>query len=204
MNISLSTALEFALTSLLIELTPGPNMTYLALVGIQAGRRNGYKAVAGVAIGLTVVGLATALGLSAIITASAVLYAIMRWGGVAYLLYLAWDAWHDGTRADNMPIGDDPRFFLRGLVTNLLNPKAAVFYIAILPTFLDPSLDLARQAILLSAIYVLVATVIHATIVTLASLLRPVLTNTRVMATTRKVFAAALGAVALWIAWSTR
>jgi threonine/homoserine/homoserine lactone efflux protein len=75
MDITLSTALGFALTSLLIELTPGPNMTYLALVGVQAGRRAGYAAVAGVALGLEVIGLATALGLSAVIAASPLLYA---------------------------------------------------------------------------------------------------------------------------------
>lgn len=192
------------LTSLLIELTPGPNMTYLALVGVQAGRRDGYKAVAGVALGLTVVGLATALGLAAVITASPLLYAAMRWGGIGYLIYLAWEAWRDDLTAADLPIQGKSRFFVRGLVTNLLNPKAAVFYIAILPNFLDPASPLAGQAVTLSAIYVLVATAIHTLIVTLASLLRPLLANRRIMAVTRKFFAVALLGVAAWVAWSTR
>ena len=93
---------------------------------------------------------------------------------------------------------------MRGLITNLLNPKAALFYIAVLPTFIDPDLHPAGQAVTLSVIYVLVATLVHATIVTLASLLRPVLANKRVMTMAGKVFALALVGVAVWIAWSTR
>ena len=204
MDVSLFTGLEFALTSLLIELTPGPNMTYLALVGVQAGRRAGYAAMAGVALGLAVVGLATALGLSAVIAASPLLYAAMRWTGVGYLAYLAWDAWHETLPVNDVPIAAGSRFFKRGLITNLLNPKAAIFYIAVLPTFIDPAVHPARQAVMLSAIYVLVATAIHAMIVTLASLLRPLLSNRRIMLVTHKVFAVALAGVALWIAWSTR
>ena len=204
MGITLATALAFALTSTLIEFTPGPNMAWLTLVGVQAGRRAGYSAVAGVALGLGVVGLAAAFGLSAVITASPMLYALLRWGGVAYLVYLAWDAWRDSKRPDGISIETDARFFARGVTTNLLNPKAALFYIAILPTFLDPTLPLAGQAVGLSLIYVLVATAIHATIVTLASLLRPMLANKRGKAMTSKLFAAALAGVALWIAWSTR
>ena len=72
----------FALTSMLIELTPGPNMAYLAVVSATQGRRPGFAAVAGVALGLSIVGLAAALGLAALIGASPVLYQALRWGGV--------------------------------------------------------------------------------------------------------------------------
>lgn len=92
---------------------------------------------------------------------------------------------------------------MRGLITNLLNPKAAVFYVAVLPTFLDPGYPPTGQALALSIIYVLVASAVHATIVTLASFLRPLLANKRVMAAAGKVFAVALACVALWLAWST-
>ena len=204
MDVAFSTALGFALTSLLIELTPGPNMTYLALVGVQAGRRAGYAAVAGVALGLGVIGLATAFGLSAVISASPLLYAVLRWLGVAYIVYLAWDAWRDSMRSNDVQVEPAARFFVRGLITNLLNPKAAIFYIAVLPTFIDPAFHPAGQAVTLSVIYVLVATMVHATIVTLASLLRPVLANKRVMTVAGKAFALALVGVAMWIAWSTR
>jgi threonine/homoserine/homoserine lactone efflux protein len=204
MSVSLSTAMAFALTSLLIELTPGPNMTYLALVGVQAGRRAGYAATLGVALGLGLVGVATALGLSALIAASPMLYSGLRWVGVAYLIYLAWEAWRDSARLDHVPIETDGRFFARGLITNLLNPKAAVFYVAVLPTFLDPAHPPSGQALALSFVYVLVASAVHATIVTLASFMRPLMANKRIMAAAGKLFAVALACVALWLAWSTR
>jgi threonine/homoserine/homoserine lactone efflux protein len=179
-------------------------MTDLALVGVQAGRRAGYAATLGVALGLGLVGLAAALGLSALISASPMFYGTLRWLGVGYLLYLAWDAWRDSTREHAVPTETDAAFFVRGLITNLLNPKAAVFYIAVLPTCLDPAEGAIGQALALSAIYVLVATTVHGTIVTLASLLRPWLTDHRTMAVAGKFFAVALVCVAVWLAWSTR
>lgn len=204
MYLSWQTAIAFALTGLLIELTPGPNMTYLALVGVRSGRRAGYAAVAGVALGLGLVGIATALGLSAIITASPLLYQGMRWGGVAYMLYLAWDTWHTAGHTAAASPETAGGFLMRGLITNLLNPKAAVFYLAVLPTFIDPRQAAIAQAATLSAVYVLVATTVHALIVTLASLLRPVLANAKVMKRAGNAFAAVLVGVAVWLAWATR
>jgi len=204
MNSLLQTTVAFALTSLLVELTPGPNMTYLALVGVRSGRRAGYSAVAGVALGLATVGLAAALGLSAVIAASPVLYQVLRWGGVAYMLYLAWDAWRQPWDLSDASANTGSGYFKRGLITNLLNPKAAIFYLAILPTFIDPNQPAVSQAIALSAVYVAVATAVHALIVTLASLLRPLLTNTSIMKRASILFALVLVGVAVWLAWSTR
>ncbi len=83
------TLAAFAVTSLIIELTPGPNMAYLALIAATEGRRPGYAAVAGVALGLGALGLAAAVGLSALIAEAPVVYQAIRWAGVAYLLWLA-------------------------------------------------------------------------------------------------------------------
>ena len=160
--------------------------------------------MAGVALGLGLVGLGTALGLAALITASPLLYAALRWAGIGYLLYLAWDAWRDSEPSNDVRVETDARFFVRGLITNLLNPKAFVFYVAVLPTFLDPASSPAGQALTLSAIYVLVATAVHATIVTLAGFLSPLLANRRIMSVTGKLFAIALAGVAFWVGWSTR
>jgi threonine/homoserine/homoserine lactone efflux protein len=203
MGLTVSTALAFAFTSLLIELTPGPNMTYLALVGLQAGRRAGYAATLGVALGFGLVGLAAALGLSTLIAGSPMTYAALRWVGVAYFVYLAWEAWRDSERSSNASVEPDRRFFLRGLITNLLNPKAAVFYISILPTFLDRGYPVTEQALALSAIYVLVASGVHASIVKFSSLVRPLVATKPVLPIAGKFFAVALAGVALWLAWST-
>lgn len=81
--------LGFAFASLLIELTPGPNMTSLAVLAAREGRASGYAAVIGVALGLVVLGAVAALRLAALIAAFPAFYSILRWGGVIYLLYLA-------------------------------------------------------------------------------------------------------------------
>ena len=134
--------LAFALISLIIEITPGPNMTYLAALSLSSGMRAGFAAVAGIASGLAVYGIVAALGLAAVIDNSPLLYGILRWGGVAFLLWLAWEAW--SSERETSPdasggIDTEPRVaFRRGLITNLLNPKAAVFYVAVLPEFTRP------------------------------------------------------------------
>ena len=88
--ISFETLLAFAATCLVIELAPGPNMAYLAVLSASKGRRAGFAATLGIALGLLIVGLAAALGLTAIIANSRWVYEALRWGGVFYLLWLAW------------------------------------------------------------------------------------------------------------------
>lgn len=81
-----SALLAFALTCVVIEITPGPNMAWLAALSLSRGWRNGFAAVAGVALGLSVYGVLAAFGLAAVIESSTFLYESLRWGGVAYLL----------------------------------------------------------------------------------------------------------------------
>ncbi len=200
---SSATLLSFALTSFLIELTPGPNMTYLALVAARDGRRSGFATVAGVALGLATVGTIAAFGVSEIVQSSRVLYEGLRWAGVLFLLYLAWEGWTSGSDADAGERQSDTQYFLRGLVTNLLNPKAAVFYVAVLPTFIDASRPVLPQTISLTAIYVAVATAVHAAIVVLAGALEPSLNDPGRERAARRVLSALLACVALWFAWST-
>jgi threonine/homoserine/homoserine lactone efflux protein len=87
----------FALTALIIEITPGPNMGYLAVLSLSRGWQAGAAAVTGVAIGHAVYGVAAALGVAALIDASPLLYEILRWAGVAYMLWLAWETWSSDT-----------------------------------------------------------------------------------------------------------
>ena len=196
----------FIATSALIEVTPGPNMLYLAVVAATDGRKPGYAAVAGVALGLGLVGLAAALGLASAINASPLLYGALRWGGVAYLLWLAWGGWHDaGDTVEHAALGSSlGRYFGRGLITNLLNPKAAVFYVAVLPGFVTPGGQVLAQTLILSATYVAVATLIHAAIVTAAGAAQRLLQNARLSRVVRRGLAIALAGVAFWFAWKTR
>lgn len=197
-----TTLLAFAVASLLIELTPGPNMTYLAIVAASEGRSKGFAAVAGVMAGLAIIGFAAALGVSELVQSSVVAYEILRWAGVLFLLYLAWDGWRGGGEVETVEQVGHVTFFVRGLVTNLLNPKAAVFYVTVLPTFIDPSAPVLHQTFTLTAIYVVVATLVHAAIVALAGAFASGNTPERETAI-RRILAVALALVALWLAWTT-
>jgi threonine/homoserine/homoserine lactone efflux protein len=199
-----TTITAFAATSIAIELTPGPNMVWLAIVAAGEGRRAGFAAVAGVALGLAIIGLAAAWGLAAIIAGSPLAYQVLRWAGVAYLLWLAWDGWRG---ADDPPeeaiLGPSlALYFQRGFVTNLLNPKAFLFYVAVLPGFLVPEAGLTGT-LTLTAVYVAVATVIHAGIVALAGTARDWLTVGGRAVIMRRALALALAGVAIWLAWRT-
>lgn len=200
--------LAFALTCVIIEITPGPNMAWLAALSLSRGWRTGLTAVAGVALGLSVYGIAAALGVAAIIENSTFLYEVLRWGGVAYLLWLAWDAWStaDEIAPEDAPGSGHERFmaFRRGLITNLLNPKAAVFYVAMLPDFVDVGAGrITAQTFTLTAIYVTIATLIHAGIVISASQLRSVIVEPRQVRRIRRVLALMLAGIAIWFAFST-
>ena len=176
-------------------------------MGATQGRRAGFAVVVGVCTGLALVGLATALGLAAVIARSPLLYQALRWGGVIYLLWLAWDAWRDAD-AESEPgsetVVDFGRLFWRGFVTNVLNPKAAVFYVAILPTFVEPTRPLVGQLLLLSMIYVLIATGIHTGIVLLADLARSLSEDRQRTLLIRRGLALVLAVTAVWFAYGTR
>lgn len=199
--------LAFALTCFVIEITPGPNMAYLAALSLSQGVRAGLAAVAGIALGLSVYGVAASLGLSAIIDNSAFLYEALRWGGVVYLLWLAWEAWaaEREVAPETVDGGIDPwTAFRRGLITNLLNPKAAVFYVAVLPDFIQIGKGaVAAQTLVLSAIYVGIATAIHLVIVLLASRLQSVIATPEQRRTVRRILAVLLAGIAVWFAFST-
>ncbi|MCE1251715.1 MAG: LysE family translocator, partial [Comamonadaceae bacterium] len=194
---------EFLLAALLIELVPGPNMSYLALVAASTGRRAGLATVAGVALGLAVVGLVAALGVAELIQASAWAYEGLRWLGVAFLLYLAASGWRGAGAGTEQTAIDGGQYFRRGLVTNLLNPKAGVFYVSVLPTFIAPEQPAMAQAVALTLLYVAVATLIHLLIVALAGALQPLLRHPRRERTARRALSALLALVALWFAWQT-
>ncbi|GGA58396.1 threonine transporter RhtB [Pelagibacterium lentulum] len=203
--LSLPTLATFFVTALAIELTPGPNMAYLALLSAERGRRPGLFAVAGVTLGLAIIGLLAALGLAAIIAQNQLAYQAVRWAGILYLVWLGYDSWRDAQK----PVGQEDYsarshiYFRRGLITNLLNPKAAVFYLAVLPNFLPAQASVA-SFILLAAIYVFAATFVHTMIVVLASQLQPFFVQPERRRTLGAIFGLLLVGVAIWLGLSTR
>lgn len=199
---------SFALASLIIELVPGPNQTYLAALTLGYGMRAGLAAVAGIGLGLSVYGLAAALGVAALIHESETLYQILRWTGVLYFLWLAWDSWSDEPDGLPDPAEDEARAmrtaFRRGLITNLLNPKAAIFYVAMLPGFIVPgAAPVFLQTVLLSAVFVTVATITHLAVVLLAGRLQRFVADPDWRRPIRRTLAVALVAIAVWFLLST-
>ena len=183
-------------------------MAYLASLSLGRGIRVGLACVAGIACGLAAYGLAAALGVAAIVESSRLLYETLRWAGVAYLLWLAWQGWI-GERETSPGIAENDDAmpwvaFRRGLITNLLNPKAVVFYVAVLPDFVATgSGGVMRQTLTLSAIYVAIATLIHALIVVLAGSLQRYIGSEAGSRRLRRSLSALLAAIAVWFAWST-
>ncbi|WP_024303436.1 LysE family translocator [Pseudogulbenkiania sp. MAI-1] len=134
--------LLFAGASLLMVLTPGPNMIYLISRSICQGRQAGVISLFGVVAGFLVHMLTAALGLSALFLAVPFVYELLKWAGALYLLWLAWQAVKPGARSPFAPqplaVDPVPKLFLMGFLTNLLNPKVAVFYLSIFPQFVSP------------------------------------------------------------------
>lgn len=202
-GIETAEVLGFALTAFVIELTPGPNMAWLAILTIDKGRRAGAAAVAGVSLGLAIIGVAAAFGLATLLEGAPVLTKALGWAGALYLLWLAWDGWRDSdTPIDRGAAAADlPEAFRRGLVTNLLNPKAAIFYLTVLPNFLGQAEGSLKATLFLTAVYVAVATLVHLGIVFATSFARHWLLDPSRERLIRRGLSALLGLVALWFLW---
>ncbi|GAA3653682.1 LysE family translocator [Nonomuraea antimicrobica] len=125
--------------SLALVLIPGPNHLYITARGIAQGRAAGLASALGVETGTLVHIAAAAAGLSYVIKQSATLFAIVKWAGVAYLVYLGIRAFTgkdaEPGRPEPQPLG---KVFLEGVLVNVLNPKVALFFLAFLPQFVRP------------------------------------------------------------------
>lgn len=134
--------LLFAFAAFVMVLTPGPNMVYLLSRSISQGRAAGVISLFGVIAGFLVHMLAAAVGLSALFLAVPLAYELLKWAGALYLLWLAWQAVRPGARSPlerrDLPPDSPRRLFLMGFLTNVLNPKIAVFYLSIVPQFVTP------------------------------------------------------------------
>jgi threonine/homoserine/homoserine lactone efflux protein len=191
---------EFLIAAIVMEITPGPNMTWLALLSAREGRVAGFQAVAGIATGLTALAIFAATGVAALLTTWPLLYSALRWGGVLFLLFLAWEAWVD-EKHDGKPI-EPGRQFRRGLIVNLLNPKAAAVYIVMIPGFAGSDAP-AGAVIAMTLTYLAIATLAHVLIVAFASSFEMALADPRRERIVRRIFALALAGVAIWFAFGT-
>ncbi len=181
-----------------MELTPGPNMTWLALVAAQQGRTRAFRAVFGVTLGMSVLAVASAFGAAALIEAYPPVYDFLRWAGVLFLAFLAVEAWI-GERDDGGPKAPD-RLFWRGFLVNVLNPKAMAVFAIVIPSAAAGSDGGATQIAAMAIVYVLIATTVHVVIVAFAGSLERFLSAPGRTTMARRVFAVGLGLVAVWFA----
>jgi threonine/homoserine/homoserine lactone efflux protein len=189
---------EFLLAAIVMEITPGPNMTWLALLSAREGRSAGLMAVAGIASGLALLALVAAMGAAALITAWPPLYEILRWGGVLFLLYLAYEAWMGEKDSGSTAVAG--KHFWRGLVVNVLNPKAAAVFIVMIPSFAGPAPANTGAIAIMTLTYLAIATAAHALIVLFAATFQRALADPRRERFVRRIFAVLLAALAVWFA----
>src|SRR6195952_630509 len=164
-----SALLGFALVSLGMVLTPGPNMIYLISRSITQGFGAGIVSLWGVALGFVFYLLCAAFGITALLLAVPYGYDALRLAGAAYLMWLAWQALKPGGRSPfqvkNLKVDSQSRLFAMGFVTNLLNPKIAMLYLALLPQFIDPAAgSVLTQSLVLGTIQTVISVGINAVI----------------------------------------
>jgi len=150
----------FIAASLALAITPGPGVIYIVTRSLSQGRTAGFASVAGIAVGNAVNAAVAALGMAAVLAASAMLYAVVKYLGAAYLFYLAYQMLRrtDAQAREPSPVAARPvSVFRDGVLVAVLNPKTALFFAALLPQFVDAPADFTRQSLSLGALFVTIA-----------------------------------------------
>jgi threonine/homoserine/homoserine lactone efflux protein len=147
----------FAIVVFVITVTPGPGVLYVTARAVSQGRRAGFASMIGIETGEVVWIMAAAAGVAALLSASEGALTFLRFGGAAYLVFLGIQRWRHLDSVEVPAAAPLGRLFAQGVVTQILNPKVAVFCVALLPQFIDPSRPIAPQVALLGVVYIGVA-----------------------------------------------
>lgn len=163
---STASFLVFVAAALLMALTPGPNMVYLISRALCQGRSAGVMSWLGVVLGFTVHMCCAAVGLTALFMAVPLGYEALKLAGAVYLLWLAWQAVRPGARspfeARSLPPESPRTLFTMGLLTSVLNPKVAIFYLSVLPQFVSPQAgSVLAQSLVLGATQVVIGSSVN-------------------------------------------
>jgi threonine/homoserine/homoserine lactone efflux protein len=172
MDLLTPTNAAFLLAAVALAVTPGPGIAYVVARTVSGGRLAGFASCGGTACGGLVHVLAGALGLSALVAESAAAFTGVKYAGAAYLVYLGLRA----LRAGDTPLGQRSagargawRAFCEGVLVEVLNVKTAIFFLAFIPQFVDPSLSIAPQFFLLGSICVALNTAVDVVAVAFAA-----------------------------------
>jgi threonine/homoserine/homoserine lactone efflux protein len=199
----------FLVAALAVGVSPGPGMLYAVARGIGQGSGAALVSVLGLSTGAFINCLIAALGMSAVLAASALAYDIVRYLGASYLLYLAYRIVR--TRDEGIAVGrlhteGLGRIYLQGIVTNIVNPKSALFYLSFVPQFIDPARGNAfMQFVLLGLIFNVSGNIVNLAVAVFFGRIGDWLSHhPRVWLYQRWFTASVLGGLALHLALSTR
>ncbi|MFF8933773.1 LysE family translocator [Streptomyces paradoxus] len=204
-------SIAFLLTTLVVVATPGTGVVYTLAAALSRGRRASVVAAVGCTLGIVPHLLATVTGVAALLHTSATAFQVLKYAGVAYLLYMAWATVRDkealvveeGEAGRQVPAR---RVIVRGVLINILNPKLTVFFFAFLPQFVGPG---EPHAVLrmagLGGVFMLATFVVFAAYgVLAASVRRHVVDRPRVTAWLRRGFAGSFVALGAKLAFTAR
>jgi threonine/homoserine/homoserine lactone efflux protein len=199
-------SIQFLITAFVVVIAPGTGVVYTLALGLGRGRAAALAAATGCTFGIVPHLAAAMLGLAAVLHTSAVLFNLVKWAGVAYLLWMAWGALRQtGTLAVTPSDGKGRglmRIAVQGALINILNPKLSIFFLALLPPFLSG--DAARatfEMALLGAVFMAMTWAVFVVYGLFASAFRAkVLSSARAMAWLNRSFAAVFGALAARLA----
>jgi threonine/homoserine/homoserine lactone efflux protein len=167
-TIPVETLSVFVAASGALAIAPGPDNIFVLTQSALHGRTAGLCVTLGLCTGLLVHTMAVAVGVAAILAASAVAFTILKIAGAAYLAYLAWRAFRAGAAALSAharPVRTTRKLYLRGVIMNVTNPKVAIFFLAFLPQFADASRgSVTTQIVLLGAAFMAVTLVVFGSI----------------------------------------
>lgn len=204
--ISFNDLLIYTLAALVLVLTPGPNMMYCVSRSISQGRAAGLISLVGVAVGFIVHMLAATFGLTALFMAVPLAYDVIKFLGAGYLLWMAWNAFRPGGSSpfqmQDLPHDSNGKLFRMGFLTNLLNPKAAMFYMSFLPQFIHAEHGhVMLQSLILGATQICISISVNGLLVLTASAIAGFFSNNpRWLRVQRYVMGMTLGALALRLA----
>jgi threonine/homoserine/homoserine lactone efflux protein len=155
----------YLVTIALLMLTPGPDMLFCLATGLRSGSRAGFRAALGAATGEVIHITAAAVGLAAVFRAAPLLFDAVRLAGACYLILLGLHSLQNRNRHPGEGVPSGARAYRRGLATNLLNPKMALFTIAFLPQFVDPAAgSVALQFLVLGTCFVALEIIVDGTV----------------------------------------
>ena len=200
---------SFLLTTLIVVASPGTGVLYTLAVALTRGSRASVAAAFGCTLGIVPQMIAAMLGLAAILHTSAMAFAALKWGGVVYLLYMAWQALRErGALAVDTEIKPrlSGRVILTAILINILNPKLSIFFLAFLPQFIavDEPHPLARM-VELSGVFMAMTFAVFAGYGLFAASVRDrVITRPKVMAWLRRSFAAGFALLGAKLAFAER